>query len=236
MAKKHSDFQPPADNGCEDLIWINTANPKNYQTVTPAFAGMTNDTVSVERSMARKPHRHIHPANNANGGAAGILIALVLVLALAGGGGYWTYTKYFKKEPLRTKLASMKIKEELVAFTHDHVSTALYGNMVLADDIVVMMDKELDRLKRIGKKFPNQREIVAAQTKELTIARDGMAKVLADVSATLEKMYVTWLVDRSEGAGQIRSQKGTLTRQLADVIRGEAVLISRIRTNPDATS
>ena len=63
-----------------------------------------------------------------------------------------------------------------------------------------------------------------------------MAKVLADVSAELEKMYVTWLVNRSEGTGQIRSQKGTLTRQLADAIRGEAVLISRIRSNPDAAS
>jgi hypothetical protein len=186
--------------------------------------------------MAYKPHHKNSPINNANGGAAGILIALVLVLALAGGGGYLAYTKHYKKEPLRSKLSSMKIKEELIRFTHDHVSTALYGNMVLMDDIMVMMDKELDRLKRIGKKFPNQRGIVAAQTKELTIARERMATVLADVSAKVEKMYVTWLVNRSEGTGQIRSQKGTLTRQLADAIRGEAVLISRIRTNPDAAS
>jgi len=197
---------------------------------------MPNKAVSVEKSMTPKPHYHISPINNTNGGAAGILITLVLVLALAGGGGYWAYNKYYKKEPLRTKLASMKVKEELIHFTHDRVSTALYGNMVLLDDIVVMMDKELDRLKRIGKKFPNQRGIVAAQTQELTIAREQMAKVLAEVSAKLEKMYVTWLVDRSEGTGQIRSQKGTLTRQIADAIRGEAVLISRIRTNPDAAS
>jgi len=186
--------------------------------------------------MTPKPHRHISPINNTNGGAVGILIALVLVLALASGGGYLAYTKYYKKEPLRAKLSSLKVKAEQIRFTHDHVSTALYGNMVLLDDILVMMDKELDRLKRIGKKFPNQRGIVAAQTKELNAAREHLAKVLGDVSAKLEKMYVTWLVNRSEGSGQIRSQKGTLTRQLADAIRGEAVLISRIRSNPDAAS
>ena len=163
-----------------------------------------------------------------------LALALMLVLVLAGGGGYWAFNKYYKKAPLRAKLSSMKIKKELISFTHDRVSAALYSNMVLLDDILVMMDKELDRLKRIGKKFPNQRAIVAAQTKELNIARERMAKVLADVSAKLEKMYVTWLVNRSEGTGQIRSQKGTLTRQLADAIRGEAVLISRIRNNPDA--
>ena len=186
--------------------------------------------------MAPNPHHPTSPTSNTSGRAVGILIALVLVLALAGGGGFLAYNKYYKKEPLRSKLASVKVKGELICFTHDHVSTALYGNMVLLDDILVMMDKELDRLKRIGKKFPNQREIVATQTKELTLARKHLAKVLAEVSAKLERMYVTWLVNRSEGSGQIRSQKGTLTRQLADAIRGEAMLIGRIRTNPDATS
>ena len=174
--------------------------------------------------------------NNTRGGAVGILIALVLVLTLAGGGGFWAYNKYYKKEPLRSKLASVKVKAELIRFTHDSVSTALYRNMILADDILVMMDAELDRLKRIGKKFPNQGGIVASQTEELKEARERMARTLTDVNATLEKMYVTWLVNRSEGTGQIRSQKGTLTRQLADAIRGEAALISRIRTNPDAAS
>jgi hypothetical protein len=177
-----------------------------------------------------------HPTNNAAGGAAGIAMALLLVLALAGGGGYLAYHKYYQREPLRTKLFSMKMQTELIRFTHDQVSAALYRNMVMIDDIVVMMDKELDRLKRIGKKFPNQSRIVTSQTEELNIAREHMATVLADVSATLENIYVTWLVDRSAGTGQIQSRKGTLTRQLADAIRGEAVLISRIRTNPDAAS
>jgi len=158
------------------------------------------------------------------------------MLALAGGGGYWAFNKYYGKAPLRSKLSSIKIKAELIRFTHNHVSTALYGNMVLLDDVLVMVDNELNRLKRIGRKFPKQRGIVAAQTKALNIARERMATVLTDVCAKLEKIYVTWLVNRAEGTGQIRSQKGTLTRQLADAIRGEAVLIGRIRTNPNAAS
>jgi glycyl-tRNA synthetase beta subunit len=192
--------------------------------------------VSSEQRMTPKLHPPISLFNNASGGAVGIVIALVLVLSLAGGGGYLAYNKYLKKAPLKTKLSTMKVKEELIQFTHDRVSTALYHNMVVLDDIVVMMDRERDRLKRIGKKFPNQNGIVASQTKELGIARERLAKVLAEVTANVEKMYVTWLVNRSEGAVQIRSQKGTLTRLLADAIRGEAVLVSRIRTNPDAAS
>jgi hypothetical protein len=186
--------------------------------------------------MDPKTHYPASPIHNTKGRAVGSLIALVLLIALACGGGYWAFNKYYKKAPLRSKLASIKIKAELIRFTHDHVSKALYGNMVLLDDVLAMMDKERDRLKRIGRKFPNQHGIVAAQTKELNVARERMARVLADVSAKLERLYVTWLVNRSEGTGQIRSQKGTLTRQLADAIRGEAVLISRIRSNPNAAS
>ncbi len=186
--------------------------------------------------MAPKPNHRINPIYNANGGAVGIVIALVIVLVLAGGGGYLAYNKYYKKQPLQTKLASMKIKEELVRFTHDRISRALYRNMILLDDIVMMMDKELDRLKRIGKKFPNQSGIIASQTEELDVARDRLANGLTVVTGKIEKIYVTWLVDRSKGTGQIKSVKGTLTRQLADAIRGEAVLISRIRANPNVAS
>lgn len=186
--------------------------------------------------MALKPYQHINSINNNAGGAVAIITALLLVLALAGGGGYFAYGKFYKKEPLRTKLSSMKMKAELIRFTHDHVSVALYHNMVMLDDIVVMMDKELKRLKRIGKKFPNQNNIVAAQITALNPARDRLAKRLADVTAKIENIYVTWLVDRPKGNSRIKSQKGTLTRRLADVIRDEAMLISRIRTNPDAAS
>ncbi|BBO71680.1 hypothetical protein DSCA_56100 [Desulfosarcina alkanivorans] len=192
--------------------------------------------VSSKRSRKPEPHRLTHPFANARGGAVGLAIALVLVLSLAGGGGYLAYNKYLKKTPLKTKLATLKVKEELIRFTHDHVSTALYHNLLVLDDIVAMMDRELKRLQRIGKKFPNQKKIVATQTEELTLARDRLSEVMAGVTAKVEKIYVTWLVDRSEGTGQIRSRKGTLTRQLADAIRGESAIVSRIRTNPDAAS
>jgi hypothetical protein len=170
------------------------------------------------------------------GGAVGIVIVLVLVLAVAAGGGYWAYNKYYKIEPPRTKLASMKVKEELVQFTYDRVSRALHYNLITLDDIVVMMDKELKRLQRIAKKFPDQKGIVDPQIKELTRARKHLATTLKEATAAIEKIYVTWLVDRSKGTGQINSRKGTLTRKLADAIRGESVLIGRIRTNPDASS
>ena len=184
-------------------------------------------------ALGRRPD---NPITNATGSAAGIVVALLLVLAVAGGGGYWAYGKYFKKAPLKTKLASLKTKEEMIRFTHDRVSRALHHNMITLDGIVVMMDKELKRLTRIGKKFPNQSAIITSQTQELTIARDHLAATLKEVTASVEKIYVTWLVDRAAGTSQIQSSKGTLTRKLADAIRGESVLIGRIRNNPSATS
>lgn len=176
-----------------------------------------------------------NPLCNSRGKARGIVVALILAAILAGG-GYWFYHTTYRKAPLQPKLYSLKINKSLIHFTHDHVSTALYHNLIMTDDIVVMMDKELKRLKRIEKKFPNQRGIVSAQTEDLEASRRRMATALADTTANIEKIYVTWLVDRPAGTGLINSQKGTLTRHLADAIRGEAVLIGRIRSNSDAAS
>ncbi|MGD8701838.1 MAG: hypothetical protein PVG51_04500 [Desulfosarcina sp.] len=181
-------------------------------------------------------HRLKSPIKNDTGGAAGIVIAMVLVLALVAGAGFWVYQTHYKKGPLRTTLSALKTKAELIRFTHDRVSRALYRNLIMLDDIVVMMDKEQKRLKRIGRKFPKQNGIVSAQAKELREARERLGAILKQVTTRIEKIYVTWLVDRAAGIGQINSQKGTLTRQLADAIRGEAVLIGRIRSNPGNTS
>ena len=203
----------------------------------PPSAAASAHTIKPPGPMRRRPHRPIFPLASAAGGAAGIVITLLLVLSVAGAGAYWAYTKYYRTPPLRTQLAAMKkTKEELVRFTHDHVSTALYRNLITIDDAVVMMDKETDRLKRIAKKFPNQKAIIASQTQALDTAREKLAAEMAGVIASLEKIYVTWLVDRSRGRAQINAQRGTLTRKLADAIRGEAVLIGRIRSNAAAAT
>jgi hypothetical protein len=188
----------------------------------------------LDKRMAFTSPDQNSPVKNSAGGAAGIVIALLLILTLAAGGGYLAYNKYLKKTPLRTRLSSMKMREELIRFIHDHVSQALYSNLITVDDIVVMMNKELDRLKRIDKRFPDQHAIIAAQTAEYTAARDHLTQVMADVGGKVEAIYVTWLVDRAKGQGQINAQKGTLTRELGDAIRGESVLVSRIRTSPGA--
>lgn len=186
--------------------------------------------------MAVQPNHRQNPLYSTTGGALGIVIALVLVLALVGGGGFWAYHQHSKKEPLRMRLASTKVQPDLIRFTHDQVSTALYHNLIQLDDILVMMKAELNRLKRIGNRFPNQEVIIASQAEALELAHDRLALVLTDTTANLEKMYVIWLVDRSKGTGQIHALRGDINRHLADALRSEAVMISRIRTNANAPS
>jgi hypothetical protein len=187
----------------------------------------------------KSTHSHqqtVHPMANDRGGAMVLIIVLTLILVLIGAGGYYAYNRYMKPEPLRSKLSSSKIKEEVIHFVNDNVSAALYQNMIMLDDIVVTVDKELKRLDRIGKKFPNQKKIVSAQSESLQLARKRMAKALDDTTAKLEKMYVIWLVDRAQGVQQIKSQRAPLTQRLADAIRLDHGLIGSIRTNPNATT
>ena len=96
---------------------------------------------------------------------------------------FFAYTKFLKKEPLQTKLVSQKVKEEVLQFTNDYVSQAIYQNLITMDDTVVMLDKEIKRLKRIGTKFPNQRTIITTQTDQLSTTRNRLAKAMGEVTA-----------------------------------------------------
>ena len=187
--------------------------------------------------MTKHPDNNsFYPLGNAKGGAAVLLIVLVLILAAAGGGGYWAYNTYLKPKPLKTKLATQKVKEEVVQFTHDYVSPTLYNNLIAIDDAVAMMDKELKRLGRIGTKFPEQNEIIATEVDALTKSRKKLFAALAQTTAALEKIYVIWLVDPKRAITEIKEQRAGLSQHLADTFKIEAPLIGRIRSNPQAAS
>ena len=179
---------------------------------------------------------HPHPMKNSDGGAVFVIVLLLVFMSILGGGGYFAYTKFIKKPPLQNKLACVKIKPELIRFSHDVISPIFYNNMVMLDDIVVMMDEELDRLKRIEKKYPNQAKIITPQIEEFSASRNRLNKALEQVAAKIEKIYVTWLVNQKDGALLIRENRSLLTNQLAEAIRGEAMLIGRVRKNKDTTS
>lgn len=172
---------------------------------------------------------------DSRGGTMGIVIAVILVLAVVIAGGYYLYsTKTQKPEPLRTRLTTVKMKADVIAFVHNQVSPALYHNLITTDDVIVMMNKELDRLKRIAKQFPDQGQVIDAQAKTLSDSRDRLKAALVSTASAIEGLYVIWLVDRPDSLSRINSQKGTLTRELANAIREESDLINRIRANPDA--
>lgn len=187
--------------------------------------------------MTKHPGNNLfYPMGNAKGGAAVLLIVLVLILAAAGGGGYWAYNKYLKPKPIKTKLASQKVKEEVVQFTNDYVSPTLYNNLITIDDAVAIMDKELKRLGRIGTKFPDQKEIITTEVDILTKSRKKLFAALTQTTAALEKMYVIWLVDPKRAIAEIKKQRAGLSQRLADTFKTEAPLIGRIRSNPKAAS
>ena len=186
--------------------------------------------------MASTFHCTLQPVRNTKGGAVFIILLVTLFVAATAGGGYFAYTKWIRKPPLKTKLATIPLKKELIQFSNDTISPALYHNMVMIDEMLVTMEKELDRLKRIGKQFPNQKGVVSPRISALEEACKRLSTVLSEAAGRIEKMYVAWLVDRKEGFNQIRDQKGSLTQGLAEAIRNEAGLVGRIKNNPEAHS
>ncbi len=156
--------------------------------------------------------------NNQKGGAAGIFITLLLVFSLLGGGGFFAYKKFFSAEKTRKALSSVKMKEEIILFTHKNMPI-VYRHLIALDDTIALIDKELNRFKKIGKKFPGQNAIVTAEAEALNTMKKQLTNKMSAVSNTIETIYVTWLVNRKKGLITIKEQRRNLSKTLMEADR-----------------
>ncbi len=169
--------------------------------------------------------------NNSRGGAAAVIIGLIIFLGLAGGGGYFAYKKYFTKPPVRKTLSGVKVKAEIIGFTHNRIPM-LYGYVIRLSDTIALIDTELDRLKKISKKFPGREKIVSDESSALKTARDRLAKEMSVITGEMETLYVTWLVNKKKGFDTIRRKRHDLSKQTLAAIKSVNKITARLKGTP----
>lgn len=168
--------------------------------------------------------------HNSKGFSAVLLIVLLLIAGVLGAGGFFGWQLYKKATLPRTSLVGVKVKPDLLAFTHRNLPS-LYPQVIALDDTIALIKGEVDRLGGIAKQYPAQKALLGEETKKLEAIKTELGDTLSATLASAETLYVTYLMNPAQGVRAIKKERITLRREPKAALRKHAALRQRLSQN-----
>ena len=162
-----------------------------------------------------------------------ILLSLFVVTALAGA-GYIVAKQWWAKNQPRKALSAIKIEADVLGWSFRHVSE-IYFKIIALDDLISLLESELDRLKELEKKYPDQKSIVSKESARLMDKKDELTGILTHAGKAIETMYVAYKIDTRKGHNRIGSKETyQLGKKLTSTLKSSGRLVYRIKSqNPE---
>ncbi|MBF0117658.1 MAG: hypothetical protein HQK79_02395 [Desulfobacterales bacterium] len=145
---------------------------------------------------------------------------LFLILFLVSISATSTYfgIDYFSNLPRKKeKLAKVELKDELIIFTNKMLPEVYKGILKINDEII-KIEKEIDRLNKISKEFPQQKNIVDLEINMWSKSQKDLQNVLITIQKSIETIYVTYLVNKEKGKERIQNEKENLNKIASDAM------------------
>ena len=134
-----------------------------------------------------------------------------------------------KKESLpRKTLSKIPLKENILSFTF-RMLPKLYSGLVRVNDDIVLIDRELERLKQIETEFPRQQRIVSAERTNWQRIQKGLLTTIGRLETEIETVFVTYLVNAEKGKKLIAEQRKSLVTTLYKAIEEASPQIRRLK-------
>ena len=106
-------------------------------------------------------------------------------------------------------LTKLQLKKEIITFTF-HKIPKIYSGLVKLDNEIVLTDKELERLKEIETEFPKQSKIISTERNNWQRVKKDLNSSLTNLEKEIEKIYVTYLVNKNKGRDLIKNNMKAL--------------------------
>jgi hypothetical protein len=162
-----------------------------------------------------------------------ILLSLFVVVILAGIGYSGAKQWWIKNQP-RSSLSTVKIEADVLSWSFRYVPE-IYFKIVALDDMIALLESELDRLKELAKKYPDQKNIVSEEKARLETKKEELIGILTHAGKATETMYVAYKIDVRKGHNQIGSKETyELGKKLTSTLKSSSRLANRIKSqNPE---
>jgi predicted transcriptional regulator len=150
----------------------------------------------------------------------GILIAIAVVAAAG-------LSRSRNKTP--KELAKVALKAEILSFTYQ-TTPSIYSGLVKLNNRVLLIDKELERLKEIESEFPDQKKIINSEKLNWNKIQKTLLTSISKTEKTVETLYVMHLINQDKGKTLIDKEKKPLSQIVDKALTDTAPEIKRLKT------
>jgi len=167
-----------------------------------------------------------------------ILITLVIIGCVGAGSyyGYLTYKKSASEKSNYPEIEFIKINlnHDVLKFTFEHLNE-LYLGLRTLDTEILMIEKEIERIETIEKKYPKQTKITSLEKKNWDKLKSDLLKTLIKLENDTEQLYVSYLVNDVSGIELISKRKDDLMKSMASSLTRSQNETSRLKSEETPT-
>ncbi len=165
-----------------------------------------------------------------------IFLILLLFVGIVSFSVFFAYKKYFAAKDNTKNYTSVKLKyitlpDEIKKFTFDNFPL-LYDSFINFNRDILLIDKEIARIKNIGQRYPDDKNIPDREEKIWNKARDKGIKSFKKIERTTETIYVLFQVNRKQGIEKIKESKKDLATSAKEALKPMEILTERLKIKP----
>ncbi len=170
------------------------------------------------------------------------IVIFLIFLCVASASGFFTYKKYFaaKGKDAAKKYTSVKLKyislpDEILEFTFNNFP-ALYASFINFNRDIIFVDKKIERIKDVGKRYPTDKNIADKEGRIWIKARDKGLKNFKKIERKTEAVYVLFQVNREKGVEKIKEEKKDLESSAMEALKPLDVLTEKLKIKTDTNA
>jgi hypothetical protein len=138
------------------------------------------------------------------------IIIFTVILILLASSGFAVYKLYFSPtdEPViyeSVVFKNINLPDEMLKFSFDQIND-LYYSFATYDLRIHLINKEIDRINKVGEKYPDQNKIAEKEKKEWIKAKEKVEKKFIKIEKEIKKLYVLHNVNKKQGMIKIKEK------------------------------
>jgi hypothetical protein len=162
-----------------------------------------------------------------------ILFSVVSLIII--GSGFAVYKKFFSNsdDPIVYKsvlLKNVNLPDEMLEFSFNQIND-LYYAFATYNLRIFLINKEINRINKVGETYPDQNKIADKEKKDWIKAKEKVEKAFIKIERGMKELYVLHNVNKEEGIKKVEEKSAELILQANEALKTLDPYIEKIKVN-----